>query len=76
MAEENWLVGWREIGKYISRSAKAAQRWAREGMLFFRDADGRPIAKPSQIDKGIFGFNRRFYDDNIWNDGGIINYWW
>jgi hypothetical protein len=31
MDEENWLVGWRQIGKYVGRSAKTAQRWANEG---------------------------------------------
>jgi hypothetical protein len=30
MDEENWLVGWREIGKYIGKSAKTAQRYGKK----------------------------------------------
>jgi hypothetical protein len=72
MDEENWLVGWREIGNYIGKSAKTAQRYAKKhGMPFLRDGGDRPIAKPSQIDKWIFGFNQRFYDEKIWTDKGI-----
>lgn len=72
MDEEKWLVGWREIGKYIGKSAKTAQRYSKKhGMPFMRDGGDRPIAKPSQIDKWIFGFNRRFYNEKIWTDKGI-----
>jgi hypothetical protein len=71
MDTENWLVGWREIGKYVGRSAKTAQRWAREGMPFCRDPGGRPMAKPSQIDKYILDLNRSNYDDKTWRDKGI-----
>jgi len=72
MDEEKWLVGWRAIGKHIGKSAKTAQRYAKQhGMPFLRDGGDRPIAKPSQIDRWIFGFNRRFYEDKIWKDGGI-----
>jgi hypothetical protein len=72
MDEENWLVGWREIGKYIGKSAKTAQRYGKKvGMPFLRDGGDRPIAKPSQIDKWIFRFNRRYYDEKIWQDKGI-----
>ena len=72
MDEEIWLVGWKGIGKYIGKSAKTAQRYAKKhGMPFLRDGGDRPIAKPSQIDKWIFGFNRRLYDEKIYKDGGI-----
>lgn len=72
MEEEKWLVGWREIGNYIGKSAKTAQRYGKkEYMPFLRDGENCPIAKPSQIDKWIFRFNRRFYDEKIWSDEGI-----
>ena len=72
MDEENWLVGWKGIGKYIGKSAKTAQRYGKKhGMPFLRDGGDRPIAKPSQIDRWILGFNRRFYDEKIWPDKGI-----
>ena len=72
MDEENWLVGWKAIGKYIGKSAKTAQRYGKKhGMPFLRDGGDRPIAKPSQIDRWILGFNRRFYDEKIWPDKGI-----
>jgi len=72
MDEENWLVGWKGIGKYIGKSAKTAQQYGKKhGMPFLRDGGDRPIAKPSQIDKWIFGYNRRFYDEKIWTDEGI-----
>jgi hypothetical protein len=47
------MVGWLDIGKYLGKSAKTAQRHARNGMPFFRDPGGRPIAKPSMIDNYI-----------------------
>ena len=53
MDTEQWLTGWREIGKYIGKSSKTAQRYGRDGMPFFRDTGGRPIAKPSMIDEYI-----------------------
>jgi hypothetical protein len=71
MYEEKWLTGWREIGKYIGKSAKTAHRYSREGMPFFRDAGGRPIAKPSQIDEWIVELNQDNYDDKTWADRGI-----
>ena len=72
MDNEKWLVGWREIGKHIGKSAKTAQRYAKKhGMPFLRDGGDRPIAKPSQIDKWIFGFNKRLYERGIYKDKGI-----
>jgi hypothetical protein len=32
METDQWLSGWREIGKYIGKSAKTAQRYGRDGM--------------------------------------------
>jgi len=72
MDEEKWLVGWREIGQYLGKSAKTAQRYGKKhGMPFLRDGGDRPIAKPSLIDKWIFGYNRRLYDEKIYKDEGI-----
>ena len=71
MDTENWLVGWREIGKYLGRSGKTAQRYARGGMPFFRDPAGRPMAKPSMIDEYILDLNQDNYDDQKWGDKGI-----
>jgi hypothetical protein len=71
MEEEHWLVGWREIGKYLGRSAKTARRWAKAGLPFFKDLGGRPISKPSLIDEFIVDLNRCNYDDKKWRDEGI-----
>jgi hypothetical protein len=71
MDDENWLVGWKSIGKYIGKSGKTAQRYARGGMPFFRDAGGRPMAKPSMIDDYIVELNQDMHDDKIWKDKGI-----
>jgi hypothetical protein len=72
MDDENWLVGWREIGKYIGKSAKTAQRYGKKELMpFLRDGGNRLIAKPSQIDKWIFGFNKRFYEKEIYKDKRI-----
>ena len=71
METDQWLVGWREIGKYIGKSAKTAQRYARGGMPFFRDPGGRPIAKPSMIDEYVSDLNHCNYDDKTWQDKGI-----
>jgi hypothetical protein len=71
MEADVWMVGWREIGKYIRKSAKTAQRYARDGMPFFRDPGGRPMAKPSMIDEYILLLNQRKYDDKKWCDEGI-----
>lgn len=71
MATDQWLVGWRDIGKYIGKSAKTAQRYARDGMPFFRDPGGRPIAKPSMIDEYISDLNQSKYEDKSWRDEGI-----
>lgn len=71
MEEEKWLCGWREIGEYIGRSAKTAQRWAKDGMPFFRDCGGRPIAKPSMLDEFIVELNQSNFDDKTWRDKGI-----
>jgi hypothetical protein len=71
MAEDQWLTGWREIGLYIGKSAKTAQRYARDGMPFFRDPGGRPIAKPSMIDEYLSDLNQSKYEDKSWRDKGI-----
>lgn len=71
MATNEWLTGWREIGGYIKKSAKTAQRYARDGMPFFRDPGGRPIAKPSMIDEYISDLNQSKYDEKTWRDDGI-----
>ena len=71
MDEEIWLVGWKGIGKYIGKSAKTAQRYGHDDMPFLRDAGGRPIAKPSQIDRWILRFNQHMYDEKLWSDKGI-----
>ena len=71
METEEWLVGWRAIGKYLGRSGKTAQRYGHRGMPFFRDPAGRPIAKPSMIDEYIINLNESKYDDKTWRDEGI-----
>jgi len=71
MATDQWLVGWRDIGKYLGKSAKTAQRYAKDGMPFFRDPAGRPMAKPSMIDEFIVELNQQQYDDKVWKDKGI-----
>jgi len=71
METDKWLIGWREIGKYLGRSAKTAQRWGRDGMPFFRDPGGRPIAKPAMIDEYLVDLNRDNYDDKKSMDEGI-----
>jgi len=63
MATEEWLVGWKEIGKYLKKSAKTAQIYAKNGMPFFGDPAGHPIAKPSMIDEYIVDLNRDNYND-------------
>jgi hypothetical protein len=77
METDQWLVGWREIGKYLGKSARTAQRYAHDGMPFFRDPSGRPIVKPSLIDEYILDLNQSHYDDKTWRDEGIdtaLNY--
>jgi hypothetical protein len=71
MDNEEWLVGWRAIGKYLGRSAKTTQRWAKDGLPFYRDPAGRPISKPSMIDEFLVDLNRDNYDDKKWKDEGI-----
>ena len=68
---EAWLVGWKAIGLYIGRSGKTAQRWAKDGMPFYRDPAGRPMAKPSMIDEFLVDLNRDNFDDKTWKDEGI-----
>lgn len=71
METDQWLVGWREIGKYLGKSGRTAQRYARDGMPFFRDPAGRPIARPSLIDEYIVDLNRENFDSKKWRDEGI-----
>jgi hypothetical protein len=69
--EERWLISWKEIREYLGRSAKTAQRWAKDGIPFYRDPVGRPIAKPSMIDEYIVDVNRDNYNAKKWRDDGI-----
>lgn len=62
--------GWHEIGD-IRKSGRASQRYAREGMPFFKDPAGRPIAKPSMTDEYILDLNQSSHDDKTWRDEGI-----
>jgi hypothetical protein len=71
MDTDQWLVGWKEIGKYLGKSAKTAQRWERDGMPFFRDPSGRPMAQKSHLDAFILELNQGKHDDKIWRDEGI-----
>ena len=72
MEIDQWLVGWKEIGIYLRRSSKTAQRWAmRDGLPFLRDPAGRPIAKPSMIDEYLLDLNRDNYHEKKWKDEGI-----
>lgn len=71
METDEWLVGWRAIGKYLGKSAKTAQRWARDGLPFFRDPSGRPMAQKSHLDVYILELNQSKYEDKIWRDEGI-----
>jgi hypothetical protein len=76
MDTENWLSGWQEIGKYIGKSAKTAQRYAHDGMPFFRDPGGRPIVKPSIIDEYLVDLNWENKVNKVWNDKGIKTALW
>lgn len=71
MATEEWLVGWKEIGKYLKKSAKTAQKYAHDGMPFFRDPTGHPITKPSMVDDYIVELNQDMHHDKVWLDKGI-----
>ena len=71
METDQWLCGWRDIGNYIGKSAKTAQRYGRQGMPFYRDPAGRPISKRSLIDEYIRDLNQCNYDDKSWRDEGI-----
>jgi hypothetical protein len=71
METDQWLVGWREIGKYLGKSAKTAQRYARDGMPVFRDPGRRPIARKDQIDKYLVELNREMNHDGCWKGSGI-----
>ena len=71
METENWLVGWKKIGKYLGRSAKTAKQWGSRGMPFVRDPGGRPIAKPFMIDEFIMDMNQRKHDNKVWMEKGI-----
>ena len=71
METDQWLTGWREIGKYLVKSSRTVQRWACIGLPFLRDPGGRPIAKKSQIDEFILEMNQRNYDIKNWQDKGI-----
>lgn len=73
MSINEWLVGWRDIGIYIKKSARTAQRYAKAGMPFLRDPAGRPMAMKSHIDEYILDLNQSNYDDKKWRDAGIDN---
>ncbi|RPH51661.1 MAG: hypothetical protein EHM85_05820 [Desulfobacteraceae bacterium] len=71
-----WLTGWKSIGKYIGKSAKTARNYAKyNGMPFFRDPGGRPIAKPAMIDEYILDLNKGCYHrgKKPWQDEGVDN---
>ena len=71
MEPEEWLVGWKDIGAYLKKSPKTAQRYARDGMPFFRDRGGRPMAMKSHLDQFIIELNQDKHDDKTWKDRGI-----
>ena len=71
METDQWLNGWREIGKYFGKSARTAQRWASEGMPFLRDPSGRPMAMKSHLDAYILEMNQYNYNKKNWQDEGI-----
>ncbi|PKN89249.1 MAG: hypothetical protein CVU51_01135 [Deltaproteobacteria bacterium HGW-Deltaproteobacteria-1] len=71
METDQWLTGWQEIGKYLGKSARTAQRYARDRMPFFRDLGGRPIANKSQIDVFILKMNQHNYNNKNWQDKDI-----
>jgi hypothetical protein len=50
---------------------KTAQRYGKNGLLFFRDPGGRPIAKPSMLLEFIVELKQEKYDDKTWRDEGI-----
>jgi len=78
METDQWLVGWLAIGKYLGKSAKTAQRWAREGMPFFRDPGGRPMAMKFHLGEYILDLNKGIYNHGTmpWQDDGIHNAIW
>lgn len=71
METDQWLTGWREIGNYLGKSARTAQRYEHIGLPFLRDPGGRQIAKKSQIDEFILDMNQRNYDNKNWPDKSI-----
>ncbi len=72
METDQWFSGWREIGKYFGKSARTAQRYARDdGMPFFRDPSGRPMAMKSHLDAYILKMNQYNYNTKNWQDKGI-----
>lgn len=71
METDQWLTGWREIGKYFGKSTRTAQRWASAGMPFLRDHSGRPMAMKSHLDAYILKMNQHNYNIKNWQDKGI-----
>ena len=71
METDQWLTGWQEIGKYLGKSSRTVQRYARIGMPFLRDPGGRPMAMKSQLDEYILDMNQRNYNNKNWQDKGI-----
>lgn len=71
METDQWLTGWRAIGKYFGKSARTAQRWAQNGMPFLRDHSGRPMAMRSHLDAYIMKMNQHNYNIKNWQDKGI-----
>ena len=71
METDQWLTGWREIGKYLGKSARTAQRYARDGMPFLRGPSGRPMAMKSHLDAYILEINQDQHDKKVWRGKGI-----
>ncbi|PKN89330.1 MAG: hypothetical protein CVU51_00810 [Deltaproteobacteria bacterium HGW-Deltaproteobacteria-1] len=72
METDQWLTGWRAIGKYFGKSARTVQRYARDdGMPFFCDPSGRPMAMKSHLDAHILKMNQYNYNTKNWPDKGI-----
>jgi phage terminase Nu1 subunit (DNA packaging protein) len=57
-----WIFGWDNISQYLGKTARTAQRYARQGMPVFRDPGGRPMARKDQIDKYIVELNKEIKD--------------
>ena len=57
-----WIFGWDNIGQCLGKTARTAQRYARNGMPVFRDPGGRPMARKDLIDRYIVELNKETKD--------------